>query len=164
MHNTPIRVKKIHQVNKQTKKSNTGVPFHGRKNKLQNMFKLCNFDKFCTKRTYFVVSKRLINKNWSPGTSLFNHYHLIECNLFSPWFGWKNDNLALNNKCSRALYICLFTQCNYSYLKTLFHLNWTFLAPTVNCLLKNWQSRYNWNIVESGVKHHMIDDNKYKTK
>ena len=26
-----------------------------------------------------------------------HHYHLIKCNLFSPWYSWKNAHLALNN-------------------------------------------------------------------
>ena len=26
------------------------------------------------------------------------HHHLIECNLFSPWYSWKIAHLALNNK------------------------------------------------------------------
>ena len=33
-----------------------------------------------------------------------HHYHLIECNLFSPWYSWKIAHLALNNNHSLKLH------------------------------------------------------------
>ena len=32
-----------------------------------------------------------------------HHYHLIKCNLFSPWYGWKIAHLVLNNNHSLTL-------------------------------------------------------------
>ena len=26
-----------------------------------------------------------------------HHFHLIECNIFSPWYGWKFSHFTLNN-------------------------------------------------------------------
>ena len=31
------------------------------------------------------------------GLVLSGHPHFIECHLFSPWYSWKTDHLALNN-------------------------------------------------------------------
>ena len=37
---------------------------------------------------------------------------------------------------------------------------WFFPGPLVSSTNKNWPPRYNWNIVESGIKHHQTNKHK----
>ena len=125
-------------------------------------------------------------------------YHLIEINLFSPWYSWTISNLALNNNhslahlllryvdqvfykkkivvffswpCVRDIYFYPYPYTPIPYWFVLIYLNLYSRSGSIegrsswilNLIMFFWfwgysldfpPPGYNWNIVESGVKHH----------
>jgi hypothetical protein len=50
----------------------------------------------------------------------WHHYHLIECNLFSPWYGWDIAHLALSN--NHSLTLCWYiSRCWYFIQQSFTH-------------------------------------------
>ena len=80
-----------------------------------------------------VVSVSWHNKNPTKDVGLEqsgpHHHHLIENNLFSPWYSWKIAELALNN--NHSLYIQKLT-----FLKVILHT----ISPQEICISPYWST------------------------
>ena len=74
-------------------------------------------------------------------------YHIIECNVLSPWYSWKNGILALKNKHSLfyiirlSFIVCLFLNI-YIVNKYIFRLCIT--HPDLDCLGRNQDNVSEW--------------------